>query len=266
MTLRARWQAARTRSWLRHCESVGSDPHLCGRPTINANGGRTRIGHRFRLASRPVASHLVAGPGALLEIGNDVSIGSGAAIAAYQHIQIGDGTQIGPFVILMDTNFHGSSGDQSIEHDCRPVSIGAGCRIGTRVTITRGVTIGDGAEILAGSVVSSEIPPGACAAGARARIIGKAGDPASRWDSASAFLPDVLMGALQLDSPPDLDRIAIRPEQWTDAKIHDVLKAISEHFSVALDPVVAGSIDNFADLAAAVQSAIGELEGKRQAP
>ena len=257
MTFRSKWRTARTRRWLQHCESVGSDPCLSGKPTINANGGRTRIGHRFRLASRPVASHLVAGPGALLEIGDDVSIGSGAAIAAYQHIRIGDGTQIGPFVILMDTNFHGSSGDQSIEHDCRPVSIGAGCMIGTRVTITRGVTIGAGAEILAGSVVSTDIPPGVCAAGARARIIGKAADPASRWDSAAARLPDVLMAALQLDSPPDLDRRTFRPEQWTDTKIHDVLAAIKERFGVALDPVVARNVDNFADLGTAVESALG---------
>ncbi len=78
----------------------------------------------FHLASRPVPSHLVAGPGAILHIGNDVSIGCGAAIAAIQHVHIGDGTRIGPFVIIMDTNFHGAPGDQSLQHDCRPVTIG----------------------------------------------------------------------------------------------------------------------------------------------
>jgi Acetyltransferase (isoleucine patch superfamily) len=86
------------------------------------------------------------------------SVGGGAAIAAFQQVSIGDGTRIGPYVIIMDTNFHGSPGDQSVQHDTRPVTIGAGCRIGSRVTITRGGSIGDGAEILAGSVVSSAIP------------------------------------------------------------------------------------------------------------
>ena len=57
------------------------------------------------------------------------------------------------------------------------------------MTITRGASIGDGAEILAGSVVSSAIPPGVCAAGARARIIGRAGEAASRWDGAAAAIP-----------------------------------------------------------------------------
>src|SRR6185369_13751150 len=121
------------------------------------------------------------------------------------HVRIGAGTRIGPFVIVMDTNFHGAGGDQSLQHDCRPVHIGDGCRIGSRVTITRGVTIGDGAEILAGSVVSAAIPGGVCAAGARARIIGAAGDPASRWESAAAALPDILMESLGLEFPPDLD-------------------------------------------------------------
>jgi maltose O-acetyltransferase len=99
-----------------------------------------------------------------------VRIGYGAAIAAFQEIRIDDGTEIGPFVVIMDTNFH-APGDQSVQHDCRPISIGKGCKIGSRVTITRGVSIGDGAEILAGSVVSSSIPSGVRAGGARARIL-----------------------------------------------------------------------------------------------
>src|SRR4051794_29671319 len=209
MTLRNRWNGARGRYWLRMCEPVGERPHLDGKPTIYTEGGQVRIGDRFRLASRPVTSHLVAGPGAVLDIGNDVSIGCGAAIAAFQHVRLGFGSRIGPFVIIMDTNFHGAPGDQSVQHDCRPVTIGNGCRIGSRVTITRGVSIGDGAEILAGSVVSSAIPPGACAAGARARIIGRAGDIASRWESAAAALPDALMTILDLQSPPDLDDSAL---------------------------------------------------------
>jgi acetyltransferase-like isoleucine patch superfamily enzyme len=162
---------------------------LLGKPTITS-AGELRIGDRFHLASRPIPSHIAVSANAVLHIGNDVSIGCGAAIASAERVTIGDGTRIGPFAIIMDTNFH-SPGDQSIQHDTRPIVIGAGCSIGTRVTITRGATIGDGAEILAGSVVSSAIPPGVCAAGARARIIGRAGDLASRWESAAAALLEV---------------------------------------------------------------------------
>ncbi|HTB67242.1 MAG TPA: acyltransferase [Steroidobacteraceae bacterium] len=258
MTSRDSWNAVRARRWLRKCAAVGEGLRLDGRPTVEYYGGRIRIGSRLHLASRPVASHLAVGPGALLDIGNDVSIGCGAAIAAFQHVQIGDGTRVGPFVIIMDTSFHGSPGDQSLQHNCRPVMIGAGCLIGTRVTITRGATIGDGAEILAGSVVSSAIPPGVCAAGARARIIGRAGDPASRWDSAAAVLPNMLMASLGLDSPPDLDSGPIPPHLWTNAGIGAVLGAVHNRFGVELDPAAVREIRSFADIAAAIQRVLWE--------
>jgi acetyltransferase-like isoleucine patch superfamily enzyme len=174
----------RSAFYLRRCDKVGRGARLAGRPTIFDHGGRIQIGDRFNLSSRPVGSHLVAGTGGALEIGNDVWIGHGAAIAAFESIRIGDGTQIGPFAVIMDTNFHGASGDQSVQHDCRPIIIGDNCRIGSRVTITRGASIGDGAEILAGSVVSSSIPAGACAGGVRARVLGRAGHAESRWHRA----------------------------------------------------------------------------------
>jgi acetyltransferase-like isoleucine patch superfamily enzyme len=256
MTIRSRWNDARARRWLRACTSVGDRPLLAGKPTFNSYRGDVRIGNDFRLASRPVPSHMVAGPGAVLDIGNDVSVGCGAAVSAFQHVRIGSGTRIGPFVIIMDTNFHGAPGSQSLQHDCRPVIIGDGCVIGSRVTITRGATIGDGAEILAGSVVSSAIPAGVCAAGARARIIGRAGDAASRWDSAAAVLPDLLMATLGLASQPDLDGAPIPPQLWTDARMQAVLSAIEDRFQVALDTAVAREIGTFAQLAAAVQQAL----------
>jgi acetyltransferase-like isoleucine patch superfamily enzyme len=254
MTLSSKWNIARQRHWLRACAHSGRDLNLISRPMIMVYGGRMVVGDRFYLASRPVQSHLVAGPEACLEIGNDVSIGCGAAIAAYQHIRIGDGTQIGPFAIIMDTNFHGSSNDQSVQHDTRPVTIEAGCRIGSRVTITRGVTIGAGTEVLAGSVVISSLPPGVCAAGARARIIGRAGDRATRWESAAAALPEMLMACLELDSAPNLDSTEIPVEHWTDARIHTLLAAIKTGFGTELEFAAVGRLKTFADIADAVRS------------
>jgi serine acetyltransferase len=221
-----------------------------------AVGSQVRIGDRLYLASRPVASHFAVSRGAVLDIGNDVSIGYGAAIAAAERVKIGDGTRIGPFVIIMDTNFHSAPGDQSIQHDCRPVTIGHGCLIGTRVTITRGAIIGDGAEILAGSVVSSAIPPGVCAAGARARIIGRARELTSRWDSVGAALPDILMAAFDLDSPPDLDSSPIPGHLWTDARIESLLQELENRFRVRLASAAVGRVKSFAELAATVQHAL----------
>jgi len=220
------------RRWLSACNAVGVRPWLNGRPTIE-NFRRIEIGDRFRLSSRPVPSHLVAGPEAVLSIGSDVAIGHGAAVAAFERIEIGDGTRIGPFVIVMDTNFHGASGDQSVQHDCRPVTIGRGCRIGSRVTITRGASIGDGAEILAGSVVSSAIPAGVRAGGARARVLGRVDEPPSRWDHVAPLLPQIAStvvgrGVSDAASSPLVG-------EWTDEDVARFAHEIRRRLGASID-------------------------------
>jgi acetyltransferase-like isoleucine patch superfamily enzyme len=227
MTVRERLLSARSSWWLRGCAKVGRNPRVYGRPSLELEGGVIRLGDRFSIASWPVTSHLVAGPDGVLEIGDDVSVGHGGAIAAYERVEIGAGTKIGPFIIVMDTNFHGASGDQSVQHDCRPVVIGRDCRIGSRVTITRGVTIGDGAEILAGSVVTSSIPAGVCAGGGRARGLGRAGDAGARWDSAAAVAPLVLAESLGLSAIPEAATDLADLPGWNHAAAERFVSALT---------------------------------------
>jgi acetyltransferase-like isoleucine patch superfamily enzyme len=249
MAIPAPLERLRVAWWLRACERVGADPRLHGRPTIYAAPGRIHMGARVRLSSRPVASHLVAGPDALLDIGDDVSIGHGAAIAAYERVEIGAGTRIGPYAVIMDTNFHGASGGREIEHDTRPIVIGRNCRIGSRVTVTRGASIGDGAEILAGSVVSSAIPAGSCAGGARARVFGQAGAAASRWDGVFAQLPELIRVALGLESPPEIDTPLPNVPQLTEKGASRIAAAIANQFGLKIDPSDVLSARSIADLA-----------------
>jgi acetyltransferase-like isoleucine patch superfamily enzyme/acyl carrier protein len=252
------WQRLRTArvAWhTRPCETVGDSPVLHGTPTIYGSPGRILIGDRFRLSSIPVASHLSAGPDGVLTIGDDVSIAHGAAITAMDRVYIGDGTCIGPFVLIMDTNFHGGTGDQSLQHDTRPVTIGRNCRIGTAVTIARGAVIGDGAEILAGSVVSSAIPDGACAGGARARVRGRAGDPGCRWDGARALLPELVQQALNLEAAPALETDPATLNHWDSAHIQALVAAIERRFGTMIDVSIAGRIARLGDLAAAIEQA-----------
>jgi acetyltransferase-like isoleucine patch superfamily enzyme len=247
---------SRSRRWLGKWAQTGEDPYLLGKPSIGASHAQLLIGNRFRMASRPVGSHLSVGPGALLRIGDDVWIAHGAAIASHERVEIGDGTRIGPFVIIMDSNFH-RAGDQSEQHDCKPVVIGRNCRIGSRVTITRGARIGDGAQILAGSVVSAVIPPGVCAAGARARIVGRAGEISSLRYGAAVLLPDILRQTLALQSTPDLDDRPIGAELWTDARIHDSIDAVRSQLGLELDFDALRELRSFADIAALVQRSLG---------
>jgi acetyltransferase-like isoleucine patch superfamily enzyme len=172
------------RRWLRSCDHTGRNLVLDGKPTIG-NSGRMSVGDRFHLASLPVGSHMVSGPDGVLEIGDDVSIAHGAAIAAYKRVRIGNATRIGPFVIIMDTDFH-VVGDQAQRHDkAAPIMIGSGVRIGSRVTILRGSVIHDGASIVAGSVVTGVVPSGARVGGVPAAVLPSAALPQEGDSSAS---------------------------------------------------------------------------------
>lgn len=222
----------RTSAWLRKCRSVGPHTRANGKPTIYLDGGTITVGANCVIQSRPVATHFVAGPRATLRIEDDVIIGHGSAIAAYERVRIGAGTRIGAFAIIMDTNFHGAAGDQSVSHHTRPIDIGARCRIGARVTLTRGVEIGDGASVLAGSVVSTSVPPGMCAAGARARVIGPAASMS--WDNAAALLPFLVMDACGLEAPPD--PAASWPAAADGAALERLRQSVAGQFGVGLEP------------------------------
>jgi maltose O-acetyltransferase len=242
----------RTAVWLRKCRTVGANTRARGRPTIYLDGGTITIGANCTIDSRPVATHFVAGRQAILSIEDDVFIGHGSAIAAYERVRIGAGTKIGAYAIVMDTNFHGAAGDQSVSHDCRPVDIGRGCRIGARVTLTRGVQIGDGACVLAGSVVATNVPARTCAAGARARVIG---DSLSiSWDSAMAALPFIVMDACSLDAPVDLALRLPGLMSRDGAAFPDrVSRSIAAHFGVAVTPAELASGASLGEIAARIE-------------
>ena len=96
---------------LRGCSAVGIAPDISGTAHI-VNEGRITIGDRFRLSCEPVASHLFADAGGAIAIGDDVSIGHGAGIAARGRIRIGSGSRVGAFFLAMDTDYH-VAGDAS---------------------------------------------------------------------------------------------------------------------------------------------------------
>ena len=113
-------------------------------------------------------------PGAVLRLGRGVGL-SGAVVCAALNIEIGDGTIVGSGAMIMDNDFHQREGAHGWSGEAwgtaRAVRIGSGCFIGARAIILKGVTIGDRAVIGAGSVVTRDVPEGACAAGNPAAII-----------------------------------------------------------------------------------------------
>ena len=80
------------------------------------------------------------------------------------------------FVSLMKQNGYTYTKTQVIEefryaNEHFPVIIGNDCWIGENVSIISGVTIGDGGMILAGAVVTKDVPPYAIVGGIPAQII-----------------------------------------------------------------------------------------------
>ena len=59
---------------------------------------------------------------------------------------------------------------------CAPIHLGDRAWVAARAIVLPGITIGDGAVVGAGSVVTRDVPAGATAAGNPARIVRAAAD------------------------------------------------------------------------------------------
>ncbi len=105
---------------------------------------------------------------ATLKIGNNVAIGDRTEIHVGDRVEIGDNSLISWDCCIMDRDYHKFDGDVEIK---RPVKIGKRVWIGCNCLIMKGVTIGDGAVIAAGSVVTKDVPAGALYGGNPARMI-----------------------------------------------------------------------------------------------
>ena len=87
-------------------------------------------------------------------------------------ISIGDHVAIGHQVMLLTTSHEiGPQGRRAAALDARTVTINSGTWLGARCTILPGVTIGAGAIVAAGAVVSRDVPPNTMVAGIPARVI-----------------------------------------------------------------------------------------------
>lgn len=172
-TERVHGLADRVRSRLHHglFSSVGRGTFIAGRPTV-INDGVIRIGEGCLISSRPIQSHFVTMPGAVITIGGGVLISYGAALSAARAISIGDETRIGPLCVILDIDYH-EIGDRHSHGGVEPVQIGRNVTIGARVTVLRGTRIGDGAQVISGSTVSGIVASGAVVAGVPARVVGK---------------------------------------------------------------------------------------------
>lgn len=154
---------------LRHATQLGHHVRAQGRPSIT-NDGTLIIGDRTLVRSTRIPVELAVSHGATLTIGESVRINYGASIAATSLIVIGDRVRIGPYVMIVDTDFHGLE-DRMERPAGRPVIIGDDAWIGAKASVLKGVRIGRGAVVGVGAVVTRDVPDGAIVAGVPARIV-----------------------------------------------------------------------------------------------
>ena len=166
-------------------EEGGSIDIRRGRTTVNASwiGGRKRQYTSQLIVSKH--AHLVIegsfgmyqgasiflGPGANMIIKGKSFINTNTVINCFEKVVIGEGTVISDDVRIQDSDNHVIIENGKEKRSTLPITIGNHCWIAKNVIILKGVHIGDGAIIGAGSVVVKDIPARCLAVGNPARVI-----------------------------------------------------------------------------------------------
>lgn len=164
-------------AWGRGWRVYGT-PHL-----MRHMGSTIRIGDRLHLRSWPTSNPLGVvrrstfctwTREAVIEIADELNA-TGIVVCCSERVTIGARARIGANTTIIDTDFHPLEAAERLQDpragQTAPVRIGNDVFIGMWSMILKGVTIGDGALIGAGSVVSRDVPPGARVAGNPARIV-----------------------------------------------------------------------------------------------
>jgi acetyltransferase-like isoleucine patch superfamily enzyme len=115
---------------------------------------------------------LVVARGGHLKIGEG-SYFSGGTVLCTESIQIGAGCAISWDTTIMDSDMHPITIEGERLPAVEPVRIGDHVWIGSGARVLKGVTIGDGAVVAAGSIVTKDVPPKTLVGGVPARAIRK---------------------------------------------------------------------------------------------
>lgn len=120
-------------------------------------GGFLRIGKMIKIRSGTKVRVRKKG---ILIIGDNLGISNNCVITAYEKIEIGDGVQFGPGVLVYDHDhdFRAPGGLAANKFKTAPIKIGNNVWIGANSIILRGSSIGDNSVIAAGSIIKGEVP------------------------------------------------------------------------------------------------------------
>ena len=166
------WHRITTALAARRLRAKKSGVRIVGRLWLHGPG-KVAVGRETTLDGGEVGIELRTFPGAELNLGERCAFSEGVSIEASQRVTLGDGVRLGPFVKIMDSNFHSLHGNRHDRPPPEPVIIEDAVELGERAIVLPGVTIGAGAKVQAFAVVSRRVPPGAEVGGNPARPVRK---------------------------------------------------------------------------------------------
>jgi acetyltransferase-like isoleucine patch superfamily enzyme len=180
------WQFARVRAfsavygaWLRlRGVRVGRAVRFTGRIHVHGDPRRVSIGdgswvHR----GVTLWTHDYGAGHGRIAIGRDVTLLTGVTFNSYEAITVGDHSAFGDGCYVQD-NDHGTAPGVPVMQQPQvgePIHIGTDVWCGARCVVLKGVTIGDGTVVGAGSVVVKPLPAGVVAVGVPARPVKRRG-------------------------------------------------------------------------------------------
>lgn len=108
------------------------------------------------------------GPVGLVEIGDYSFLNDRTEVHCKKHVSIGRYCLIAWAVTIMDTDYHGIGKNA---RQTAPTIVEDGVWIGNNSLITKGLTLGKGCVVAAGSVVTKDVPPFTIVGGNPAKVI-----------------------------------------------------------------------------------------------
>jgi acetyltransferase-like isoleucine patch superfamily enzyme len=184
---RLAWPLVRAQfAW--HGIEWGAGWKIFGRPILQRHrGSRIALGDGLYLRSWPDSNPLSPNhpvvlstrrSSSVIEVGRDCGF-TGSTIVAASRVQIGDRVQVGGNAHLIDFDFH------PLDPEARQANFNAGAHapivvrddvfIGMNSLILKGVELGEGCVVGAGSVVARDVPPGVVVAGNPAAVVREVG-------------------------------------------------------------------------------------------
>ncbi|HEY9049612.1 MAG TPA: acyltransferase [Ohtaekwangia sp.] len=154
--------------YLRNCVKVGKFVTVHGKPLIQANG-TIIIEDRVAIWSIFERTKLLVKATGTLRIGYGSRV-NGTHIAVAGNVTIGKFVRIAPYTLILDSDFHDLA-DHTAEGKKGNIVIEDHVWVASRVTILKGVTVGEGSVIAAGAVVTKDVPPYSVVAGVPAKVI-----------------------------------------------------------------------------------------------